>query len=314
MKEETVRPGPKPFATIVIRARDEAPALRRLLPLLARQECDFHFEILLLDNASLDDSADLARRSGARCHTIPRGAFNYSTALNLGAELAAGELLVHLSAHCFPQTAAWLAQLVAPLRTHADVLASYGRQWINPATSPFEAQGNDDLFPATGEPTVTAFSNANCAVRRALVLAHPFNPVVRILEDHLFFLELAGHGRFVYVPEALVHHEHEHFEWGYYLRRWRREGWAFYFITEHRGLASPFRPRRLLDGRHLFVDYPYHAAALLKRWRLRPALMTLPFFWLRDLTWLAGFREAARSRDRIAREDREFLAGVVARP
>lgn len=296
-----------PLVSIIIRARDEAPALRRLLPLLERQACDFAFEIWLLDNGSADGSAELARRSGARIYHIPRGAFNYAAALNLGAELAAGEILVHLSAHCFPQSASWLASLVAPLRRDKGVLGSYGRQWINPASSPFEAQGNAEVFPATGAPAITAFSNANCSVRRQLVLEHPFNPVVRILEDHLFYLELVGRGAFVYVPEALVHHEHEHFAWGYHLRRWRREGWALYFITEHRGLASPFRPTPLLSARRLLFDYPRVAAALLRRGRYGAALAAVPFFWLRDLTWLVSFVAAARRRAHMRRDDARFL-------
>lgn len=304
---------PPPLVSIIIRARNEAPALRRLIPLLTRQECDFPFEIWLLDNGSTDGSLELGRTYGLCCHHIPRDDFNYSTSLNLGAELATGEILVHLSAHCFPQTAAWLASLAAPLRHDEAVLGSYGRQWVNPSSSPFEAQGNAELFPAHGKPAIIAFSNANCAVRRSLVREHPFNPVVGILEDHLFYLELVGRGRFVYVPEAVVHHEHEHFAWGYHLRRWRREGRALYFITEHRGLPSPFRPRPFLSPRRLLADYPRIAAVLLRRRRYGAALTALPFFWLRDLTWLASFQAASRRRAQIRRDDARFLEAAGSR-
>jgi glycosyltransferase involved in cell wall biosynthesis len=297
---------PSPLVSIIVRARDEAPALRRLLPLLVQQECDFSFEIWLLDNSSTDESTDLACKFGAKYHNIPRDEFNYSTALNIGAALANGEIVVHLSAHCYPQSLHWLAQLIAPLQDHQEVIATYGRQWIDPVTSPFESQGNVDLFPEMGEPQVIAFSNANCAIRKRWVLSHPFNPVVRILEDHLFWLELAGCGQFVYVPGALVHHDHDHFSWRYYLRRWWREGWALYFVTEYRGLPSPFRPQPMLHVRNLCFTYPYLAAAFFKRGAYRTALITLPFFWLRDFSWLIAFRVAATQRAAIARDDEAF--------
>jgi hypothetical protein len=57
--------------------------------------------------------------------------------LNLGASLAEGEIIVSLSAHCFPQHTGWLAALVAPLRTDQTVVATYGRQVIDPASDAF---------------------------------------------------------------------------------------------------------------------------------------------------------------------------------
>ncbi len=299
-----------PLASIIIRARDEEPSLRRLIPLLQRQRADFAFEIWLLDNDSRDASAELARQAGLRYHRIPRSAFNYSTALNTGAELARGAFVVNLSAHCFPQGERWLAALIQPLRDDPSVVATYGRQWTNPAVAPFEARGNDQLFPPPGRaPEVVAFSNANCAIRRSYLLEHPFNPAIRILEDHLFLLELDPALRVAYVPDALVHHEHEAFSWRYYVRRWLREGWAFYYIADYRRLPSPFTERPWFYLPDLVRNYPVIAAVYLKRGQLREALLTLPFFYLRDLTWVVGRLIARRRRAALAAEDARFRAG-----
>jgi glycosyltransferase involved in cell wall biosynthesis len=278
-----------PLVSIIIRARDEEASLRRLIPLLREQQVDFAYEIWLLDNESLDASADLARAAGWQYHFIPRGAFNYSTALNQGAELANGQIIVNLSAHCFPQHAHWLAELVRPLRADPALVASYGRQWADPLRMPFEALGNDSVFPPAGrEPVVLAFSNANGAVRREYLLQHPFNPVIGILEDHLMVLELGANPPIAYASEALVLHDHDHFSLRGYLRRWLREGWAFYYLTDYRGLKSPFAHKPVLQWRDLLFSYPRIAGSFAKRGRIGLALITVPFFYLRDLTWVVG--------------------------
>jgi glycosyltransferase involved in cell wall biosynthesis len=297
-----------PLVSIIIRARDEAPALRRLLPILKSQEVDFPFEIWLLDNDSHDDSSSLAREHGLRYHHIPRNGFNYAAALNLGASLAEGEIIVSLSAHCFPQHTGWLAALVVPLRTDQTVVATYGRQVIDPASDAFEAHGNAELFPADQrQPKIVAFSNANSAIRRDYLLMHPFNPAIKILEDHLFYLEIAGDFDVVYVPEAVVIHEHDRFSWRYYLRRWVLEGWSFYFLTRHRGLPSPYIPKRLVSPRRLLGTYPRIAFAYARRGRWKPALRAVPFFWLRDFVWLASFLRARLLHPRMAQLDTALL-------
>ncbi|ABU59695.1 glycosyltransferase [Roseiflexus castenholzii] len=297
-----------PLVSIIIRARNEAPALRRLLPLLQSQEVDFPFDIWLLDNDSQDESATLARAYGLRYHHIPRGGFNYAAALNLGASLAEGEFIVSLSAHCFPQRSDWLAALVAPLRADRNVVAAYGRQVIDPQSGAFEAHGNAELFPADArQPKIVAFSNANSAIRRDYLLIHPFNPAIKILEDHLFYLEIAGDFDVVYVPEAVVLHEHDRFSWRYYVRRWILEGWSFYFLTRHRGLPSPYIPQRLVSLRRLLFIYPRIAVAYARRGRWAPALRAIPFFWLRDLIWLASFVRARLLHPVMAQTDTALL-------
>ncbi|MGQ9829947.1 MAG: glycosyltransferase [Roseiflexus sp.] len=298
----------KPLVSIIIRARNEAPALRRLLPILKSQDVAFPFDIWLLDHDSHDESALLAREHGLRYHHIPRKGFNYAAALNLGASLAEGEIIVSLSAHCFPQHARWLGALVAPLQSDRHVVATYGRQVIDPESDAFEAIGNAELFPANKrQPKVIAFSNANSAVRRDYVLLHPFNPAIKILEDHLFYLEVAGDFDIVYVPEAVVLHEHDRFSWRYYVRRWLLEGWSFYFLTHHRGLQSPYIPDHLVSLRRLLMTYPRIAASYARRRKWKPALRAVPFFWLRDFVWLASFLRARLRHPLMAQLDTALL-------
>jgi SAM-dependent methyltransferase len=194
------------------------------------------------------------------------------------------------------------------VRADPGVIASYGRQWTDPRSSPFEALGNDTFFPTGGaQPTLVAFSNSNSAIRKDYVLLHPFNPAIRILEDHLFYLELGGDYRIVYAPDALVNHEHERFSWRYYLRRWAREGWSFFFLKQHRGLPSPFVPQPILAPRNLFYYYPRLAASYARRRNYRTALLTIPFFWLRDALWFAGWLRARIRHTTLSQQDTALL-------
>jgi glycosyltransferase involved in cell wall biosynthesis len=301
----------QPLVSILIRARDEEPALRRLLPLLKQQQTDFAFEIWLLDNGSEDGSAEIARAEGICYHLIPRDHFNYASALNLGASLARGELIVCLSAHCFPQGDRWLQALVEPLRHDPAVIATYGRQRTDPSSNPFEALADSTFFPAEPrQPKQVAFSNANSAIRRAYVLLHPFNPAIKILEDHLFYLELAEDYQFVYVADAVVDHRHDRFSWSYYLRRWAKEGWAFFFLERHRGLKSSFVPRPIVGLYNLLVAYPRLAANFARRGDRSTALRTIPFFWLRDALWLAGYTRARLKQAVMSQLDTALLLRV----
>ena len=301
----------QPLVSIIIRARDEEKALRKLLPILKRQEGDFEYEIWLLDNESRDTTAEVAEQYSVCHHIIPRDQFNYASALNLGAQLARGTILVYLSAHCFPQGEHWLSHLIGPLRYDLGAVATYGRQRFDPGRHPYEAEGNDSLFPADPmDRTVVAFSNANCATRKAVVLKYPFNPHIKILEDHLFFLEVSPHYRFEYVPAALVHHEHSEFSMRYYLRRWGEEGWAFHFIAYHRHLSSYYRPDHLLCLRNL-LGYLALGHKLYGRGRRKVGLLTVPFFLLRDILWCWGWVKGTLSYARTAIQDRDFLAKVL---
>ncbi len=303
----------QPLVSIIVRARNEEVALVKLLSLLARQEADFEFEVWVLDNESTDNTAQIARSYGAKVYTIPRDDFNYSTALNLGAELAEGAILVHLSAHCFPQSEHWLAYLVDPIRRRNEVIATYGRQWVDPDQNPYEAEGNDIFFPSNRDQLqIVAFSNANAAIRKEVVQQHPFNPYVKILEDHLFYLELSSTALFEYVPEALVHHEHDEFSLRYYLKRWQLEGWAFYFILKHRGFASPFKAHRFFQADAL-RGYRWLGRKLYKQGRRKAGIVALPFFLLREIVWLRGWLTARLSHRKTAQQDRDFLYDLVSR-
>lgn len=110
-----------------------------MLDALAAQQCDFSWEIVVVDNESTDDSVDMAKQYGARIVTLPEAEFSYGRAINVGIERARGEIVVLLSAHALPLGRHFLQSCAEPMakpdvaaaKCH-DVHHSPVREWYKP--------------------------------------------------------------------------------------------------------------------------------------------------------------------------------------
>lgn len=81
--------------TIVIPAKNEAAGLHRVLPLIRKAFPDV--EILVIDDGSTDDTAEVAVNHGARVVTHPRSLGN-GAAIKSGARAARGDTIVFMDA------------------------------------------------------------------------------------------------------------------------------------------------------------------------------------------------------------------------
>ncbi len=219
-----------PTVSIVIRCRDEAASLGPVLDAIFAQDRSPDFEVIALDSGSRDGTLDVLRRYAVRLECAPAESFSYGRALNRGAALARGAIVVYVSAHSRPLSARWLAALVAPFAAR-NVVATFGRQVPVPGVNPIEAIATARNFPPAA-PAGVRFSTANGALRRQAALARPFDEEVAIAEDHLWACA-APDGGVVYVPEAVVGHSHP-----MTLAHWRSRFYAH-------GLASQYARRRL---------------------------------------------------------------------
>ncbi|MGN6325463.1 glycosyltransferase family 2 protein [Pseudolysinimonas sp.] len=95
--------------SVVIPARNDAPMLRRALGALAVQTRPAD-EIVIVDNGSTDDSADVARAAGARVVTEPIAGIPRASAA--GYDAARGDLIMRIDADTVvPPT--WIADALA---------------------------------------------------------------------------------------------------------------------------------------------------------------------------------------------------------
>jgi GT2 family glycosyltransferase len=105
-----------PLVSIVVLNRNGADHLRRLLPGLTERTDYLNLELILVDNASSDESLDFIRTVAAPFPiSILANHHNesFSDACNQGAELASGELLLFLNNDIEPFEPGWLRELVA---------------------------------------------------------------------------------------------------------------------------------------------------------------------------------------------------------
>ena len=104
---------PSGTISVVIRVRNEGPALRKVLCALEAQDVK-PLEIVVVDNASTDDSRVAALQHDAKIVEMPQGEFTYGRALNVGIQQARGEFICILSAHSLPIGRDFLRKASAP--------------------------------------------------------------------------------------------------------------------------------------------------------------------------------------------------------
>lgn len=218
-------PVPDAPISVVVRVRDEAPAIERCLELLAGQRVSAPVEVIVVDDESRDGTAELARRAGAQVVSIDHARFSFGRALNLGAERAQGELVVALSAHAFPRDEGWLARLVDAFE-QPDVACACGeRLW--PDGRPLAGAVRYDASLAQRYPE-WGYSNAAGAFRRALWSERRFREDLPGCEDKEWGRHWVLQGRVCLLDPALaVEHDHTHDPVTAIYRRARREAAGF---------------------------------------------------------------------------------------
>ncbi len=119
-----IRPAPsaRPTVSVVIPVRDDAGHLRACLQALARQTVAPD-EGVVVDNASRDDSAEVAREAGARVVREP--VVGIPAAASAGYDAARHEVISRLDADCVPP-ADWIERLGDVLAARPDVAAVTG--------------------------------------------------------------------------------------------------------------------------------------------------------------------------------------------
>ena len=167
-----------PQVTVVIPARDEAG---RIGPCLDALHWCGDVEVVVVDDQSVDDTAAIARASGARVvagSPLPPGWAGKAWALQQGIEAATGDVIVTLDADVVPAPAL-VGFLTDRLAQGFDLLTVAGRfdcptpgsRWLHPAllTTLVYRFGRPDPDTAAARP---ALANGQCmAFRRAAFLA-----------------------------------------------------------------------------------------------------------------------------------------------
>jgi cellulose synthase/poly-beta-1,6-N-acetylglucosamine synthase-like glycosyltransferase len=112
----------RPTVSVVIPVRDDAADLRACLQALARQTVPPD-EVVVVDNASRDDSSEVARAAGAR--VVHEPVEGIPAAASAGYDAARHEVIARLDADCVPP-ADWIERIGDVLAARPDVAAVTG--------------------------------------------------------------------------------------------------------------------------------------------------------------------------------------------
>lgn len=92
-------PNNDPNVSVVIRVFNEAAKLEQVFADLDNQIYSSAVEVVVVDNGSADNSAEVAKAHGAVVVTLPQSEFTYPKSLNVGVEAASNDVVLVTVAH-----------------------------------------------------------------------------------------------------------------------------------------------------------------------------------------------------------------------
>jgi glycosyltransferase involved in cell wall biosynthesis len=279
MRSELVQ---SPKLSIVIRARNEATALREVFAALAAQRVPFSFEVILVDNESEDATRSIAQACGARIIRISKSDFTYGRALNLGVRAARGELCLLLSAHALPVGSDFLIKAVMPF---SDPLVAAARcinsgnteqlaAWHQPKVIRYSSPEQQQTME-TGRRWTSYYPAATCAVIRKSVFDQvPFDETLEGTEDKVWASAVAQKGyKLVACAEAVYVYRRELSRAARFDKRYR-EHLALYRFNHH--LAVTWGDFLLDLGKNLCAVPRTILGELYHRTRFKWRLLMIP--------------------------------------
>lgn len=229
--------------SVIVPAYNASHILPRCLAALQKQTLpDESYEIVVVDDGSSDDTAQVAKAAGAR---VVRGRHaGAAAARNAGVASARAPVVVFTDADCEP-VSDFLAQLLKPL-ADADVSGARGvyrcRQKELVARFiqlEYEERYRRIAHIAAQQGSVNALDTSYCCYRRqAFVDAGGFDARFASAagEDHELSYRMAEAGHvFRFVPQAVVYHWHVCSAVAYARRKFRIGYWKAFLARQHPG-------------------------------------------------------------------------------
>ena len=217
-------------ASVIIPAYNAGRTIGRCLDALLDQTMDRDaYEVIVVDDGSLDDTVRVSERVGVR--VLSQQHRGPAAARNLGAQQAQAPVVVFTDADCRPAPE-WLEALLRPLEQPeiAGVKGRYATTQRGIVARLVQAEYEEKYQRLSAQQYIDFVDTYSAAYRRDLFLSSGgFDVSFReaAMEDPELSFRLAEQGhKLVFAPSAVVFHLHPD-SWGRYLRRKFRVGrWA----------------------------------------------------------------------------------------
>lgn len=232
--------------SVIVPAYNAAETLGACLKALESQtKGRDQYEIIVVDDGSMDHTAEIAERHDVR--VIRQSNAGPAAARNRGAQVAQGELLLFTDSDCAP-AADWIERMVEPF-TDPDVVGAKGtyrthQEGLVARFVQLEYEGKYQRM--TSREQIDFVDTYSAAYRRDLFLENGGFDVsfsTASVEDQELSFRLARKGyRLVFVPDAVVYHVHD----TTVLEYWRRK----FNIGYWKALLLRWHPERAVSDSH----------------------------------------------------------------
>lgn len=243
-----------------------------LTALLSQTVSRSSYEIIVVDDGSLDATSDIAMRySDQGIRLIRQRNQGAAGARNTGVTHAQGELLLFTDSDCAPRPD-WIERMASAFND-CDVVGAKGTyltQQRTPIARFVQIEYEDRYDRMRGQERIDFIDTYSAGYRRDVFLQNGgFDVSARLLEDQEFSFRLAEKGyKLVFVPEAQVFHRHDQDVVEYIERKYNIGVWKARIIQRH--------PGRLANDSH--------TPPVLKL-QILLLLLAVPFFLASLVTW-----------------------------
>lgn len=258
----------RPSVAIVVPAYNAARTLGRCLEALLAQDLAEPYEIIVVDDGSLDGTAEVAASYAPRVewlqHRERRGA---AAARNKGVKYAHSAVILFTDADCEP-VPGWANTLLSAIRGGAAGAKGSYRTRQHSLTARFvQAEYESKYRPMLRLPSIDFIDTYSAAYRRDLLVeSGGFDEGIAAVEDQELSFRLAEQGRLLrFVPEAVVYHTHPETAAAYF----RKKFWIGYWKVR----VAALHPSRIVRDSHTPQSIKLQMALF------SAGCVALPFAW-----------------------------------
>ncbi len=216
-----------PYASVVVPVFNGAASLAGCLDALDNQTVDRGlYEVIVVDDGSLDGSADIAARHGSS--VVCQRHQGAASARNTGAQQAKGDILLFTDADCEPAPD-WIETMLTRFEDPelVGVKGAYRTRQSSLVARFSQAEFEEKYDRMKRRPVIDFVDTYSAGYRRdTFRQMGGFDPAIRFVEDQELSFRLAQAGcKLQFEPAAVVYHQHPVSVWPYCLRKARFARW-----------------------------------------------------------------------------------------